>query len=185
MKDDWSVIGKIVSTQGLKGEVRVLSYSDFPERFEQPGTRWLQASETSPIPPKPIELVSGRVVPGKISLFVVRLAGIDTCEQAELLRGYLLLVESSDRPLLEANEYLITDLVGCDVIDQLTGKNLGTVFSIMSAGNDILEVKHENCKQTLLIPFVDAIAPIVDIEKKRIEVTPPGGLISQEWMESI
>ena len=45
MTEDWLIIGKIVSPQGLKGEVRVLSYSDFPERFETSGKRWIAPSE--------------------------------------------------------------------------------------------------------------------------------------------
>lgn len=45
MTEDWLMIGKIVSPQGLKGEVRILSYSDFPERFEKAGKRWIAASE--------------------------------------------------------------------------------------------------------------------------------------------
>ena len=182
MTDDWLVIGKIVSTQGIKGEMRVQSYSDFPERFLQPGKRWLQTSETSILPPQPVDLVSGRIIPGKISLFVVRLAGIDTCDRAEAMRGHLLLVEKTDRPKLDADEYLVTDLIGCDVFDRLSGKLLGKVIDVIASGNDLLEVENQTLNQTTLIPFVNEIVPFVDLAQNRIEVTPPKGLISEEWM---
>lgn len=63
MAEDWLIIGKIVSPQGLKGEVRVLSYSDFPERFENAGKRWIAASENAD--PQAIVMLSGREIAGK------------------------------------------------------------------------------------------------------------------------
>ncbi|MDX2255034.1 MAG: ribosome maturation factor RimM [Pseudanabaenaceae cyanobacterium bins.39] len=178
-KEDWLVIGKIVSPQGLKGEVRVLSYSDFPERFENRGKRWIAPTEKSV--PQEIMLLSGREITGKHNLYAVKLEGIDSCDQAEALRNHLLLIPASDRPYLEDNEYMIADLLGCQVFDQATGKLLGEVISVMSAGNDLLEVKNLERNEIELIPFVTAIAPFVDIQQKRIEVTPPQGLIDH-WL---
>jgi 16S rRNA processing protein RimM len=179
MTEDWLVIGKIVSPQGLKGELRVLSYSDFPERFEDAGKRWLAASEKAT--PQEVMLLSGREVTGKNTLFVVRLEGVNDCDRAESLRNHLLMIPTSDRPHLEPNEYMIADLVGCQVFYQPTGKLLGEVISIMSAGNDLLEVRNLERDQIELIPFVEAIAPFVDIQQKRIEVIPPKGLID-DWL---
>lgn len=179
MTEDWLVIGKIVSPQGLKGELRVLSYSDFPERFEDAGKRWLAASEKAI--PQEVMLLSGREVTGKNNLFVIRLEGVNDCDRAESLRNHLLMIPSSDRPHLAANEYMIADLVGCQVFYQPTGKLLGIVISVMSAGNDLLEVQNLERDQIELIPFVEAIAPLVDIPQKRIEVIPPKGLIDH-WL---
>ncbi|MEE3716251.1 ribosome maturation factor RimM [Tumidithrix elongata RA019] len=178
-QDDWLIIGKIVSTQGLKGELRVLSYSDFPERFEQAGKRWICPTETAPR--QAVELINGRCLPNKSGLYIVRLAGIDTCDQAEALRNYLFVVPSSDRPTLEPDEYHVSDLIDCDVIHQPTGKLLGKVIGIMTAGNDLLEVQNQDDRQVVLIPFVKAIAPIVDLDRKCIEITPPNGLVDH-WL---
>lgn len=193
--NEWLVIGKIVSTQGIKGEVRVLSYSDFAEeRFERKGKRWIAKSETAT--PEPINLIYGRNIPGKTNLYVVKLDGIDTCDAAEDLRGYLLMVEASDRPKLEQNEYHVTDLIGCKVMHQPTGKYLGIVTDVLPGGNDLLEVERvedpeakpedieaKEVKKTekVLIPFVEAIAAIVDIKQKFIEITPPNGLVDH-WL---
>ena len=179
MAEDWLMIGKIVSPQGLKGEVRILSYSDFPERFETAGKRWIAASEKEE--PQEIMMLSGREIAGKKNLFVVRLEGINDCDRAESLRNHLLMIPTSDRPHLEANEYMIADLVGCQVFYQPTGKLLGIVISVMSAGNDLLEVHNLERDQIELIPFVEAIAPLVDITQKRIEVIPPKGLLDH-WL---
>jgi len=179
MAEDWLIIGKIVSPQGLKGEVRVLSYSDFPERFENAGKRWIAASENAD--PQEIVMLSGREIAGKKNLFVVRLEGINDCDRAESLRNYVMMIRTSDRPYLEPNEYMIADLVGCNVYHQPTGKLLGEVISIIAAGNDLLEVRNVENNEIELIPFVEAIAPFVDINQKRIEVTPPKGLIDK-WL---
>lgn len=171
--EGWLQIGKIVSPQGLRGEVRVYPDSDFPERFESPGTRWLwRAGEK----PQPIELVSGRYIEGK-GLYVLKLAGVDDCDCAEALRSWLLLVPESDRPTLGEDEYHVLDLIGLEVFNQLTQTVVGKVVDIIPAGNDLLEVKLDSQAKTVLIPFVHAIAPVVDLEKGRIEIIPPAGLL--------
>lgn len=203
MTDDWLEIGTIVAPQGLKGEMRVYPNSDFPERFEQRGQRWLQRPDEST--PQPIELLSGRFIPGK-GIYAVKLAGIETREQAEALRHSRLFVPQSDRPKLREDEYHVLDLIDLQVFNQLTGEIVGVVVDVIPAGNHLLEVKlHEQpepappkpdvapptrtTKQrkpkrqmppkpaTVLIPFVKAIAPIVDIPGGRIEITPPPGLL--------
>jgi len=62
-ESSWLEIGKIVAPQGLDGEVRVYPSSDFPERFLEPGRRWLR--RTGAGEPQPVELLFGRYIPGK------------------------------------------------------------------------------------------------------------------------
>lgn len=177
--DSWVEIGKIVSPQGLKGEVRVYPDSDFPERFEQPGQRWLlRPGETEP---QPIKLERGYCIPGK-KLYAVKFVGIDNGDMAEALRGCHLVIPEGDRPKLGENEYHILDLINLQVFNQQTGENIGVVIAIAPAGNDLLEVKlhptpsSENTK-TVFIPFVREIVPVVDIQNNRLEIDPPAGLL--------
>ena len=196
--DGWLEIGKIVAPQGLSGEVRVYPESDFPERFEIPGKRWLlRPGEAEP---QPIELLTGRYIQGK-NLYVLKLAGVDNCDSAEELRNCKLLVPQSDRPELGEDEYHVIDLIGLPVFMQESGEFVGTVVDIIAAGNDLLDVElhqeeegergregegetnNPNPKskiknpKSVLIPFVKAIAPVVDLENRRIEITPPPGLL--------
>ncbi len=205
-------IGKIVSPQGLQGELKVQTDSDFPERFEQSGLRWLQTNPQQS--PQPITLIRGRQVPGK-NLYIIKLEDIDNRNQAEALRGALLYVSKSDRPYLDKNEYLVSDLVGLEVYQQDTQENIGVVINIFSAGNDILEVllhkqpelppspetkdlsnitriskrKKVKIKKpkpfTVLITFVEEIVPIVDLSNQRIEINPPMGLLNLDEIESV
>ena len=170
---DWLEIGKIVAAQGLKGELRVYPDTDFPQRFEKPGQRWLlRFGQTEP---EPVKLTSGRYLDGK-GLYVITLAGVTSREQAEALRDARLLVPATDRPPLEAGEFHVADLVDLVVFDQVSQQRLGVVTDVLSAGNDLLEVELLSGKK-VLIPFVKAIVPIVDLANCRIEITPPAGLI--------
>lgn len=134
----WLEIGKIVSPQGLRGQLRVYPNSDFPERFEVPGNRWLQRQGAQH--PEEVELLEGREIPGK-KLYVVTLAGVETREAAEALRGAMLLVREDDRLELDREEYHVLDIVGLAVFHRQTGDRLGTVVDVMSAGHDLLQVK--------------------------------------------
>jgi 16S rRNA processing protein RimM len=172
--DDWIKIGRIVAAQGLKGEMRVYPDSDFPERFEQPGDRWLLRPHATE--PEAVRLVSGRYLSGK-GLYVVSLSGITSREQAEALRDCELVVRQSDRPPLEAGEFHVMDLIGLEVFDQATQARVGVVTDVFAAGNDLLEVELEAGKK-VLVPFVEAIVPVVDLQQRRIEITPPPGLLA-------
>jgi len=207
-ESDWLEIGTIIAPQGLKGEVRVYPNSDFPERFEKPGQRWLlRPGETQP---QPIELLRGRYIPDK-GMYIVELAGVQDRSQAEALRGCRLLVLQSDRPALGEDEYHVLDLIGLEVFNQLTSETFGTVVDVIPAGNDLLEVqphpqqppitpasladntsaltianhgkrrkpriKSSKPRTTVLIPFVKAIVPVVDLQAGRVEITPPPGLL--------
>lgn len=179
---DWLTIGRIVGPHGLNGELRVYPDTDFPERFEQPGERWLLKSGAAE--PEPIQLLKGRFQTGK-GLYVVKLAGVNYRDQAEALRDAQLMVAADDRLPLEPGEFHVGDLKGLTVILQETGEKVGTVNDIYRAGNDLLEVtllsapgdSGTETPRTVLIPFVEAIVPVVDIKQGRVEITPPAGLI--------
>jgi 16S rRNA processing protein RimM len=171
--DERLVVGKIVAAQGLAGEVRINPLSDFPERFTKPGPRWLRGRDGSE---QPVALLSGRQLPGK-ELFVVRLEGIDNRSAAEALVGQELLVPANDRPRLAPGEFHLLDLVGLEVRLEVSGESIGRVCDLLHAGNDLLEVELSSSGQRLLIPFVEAIVPRVELAEGWIGVTPPPGLL--------
>ena len=171
--EDWLSVGKIVGVQGLQGELRVNPASDFPERFTAPGPRWLRSQKESE--PKEIQLKKGRQLPGK-SLFVVRFEGVDNRSAAESLVGQELLVSADDRPELADGEFHLLDLVGLEARLAADGPALGTVTDLISGGNDLLEITTTNDRK-LLIPFVEAIVPEVQLECGWLLLTPPPGLL--------
>jgi 16S rRNA processing protein RimM len=201
VSEEWLEVGTIVSPQGLQGEVKVLSLSDFPERFVKKGQRWLRSPKGET--PQLVTLQYGRNIPGK-NLYIVKLTEINSREQAEALRNYKLLVPVSDRVPIAKDEYHVADLIDLGVYLQETGELVGHVRDIFSTGHDLLEVELipklipevilENLPEiedaiaeeeivvnkkskTILIPFVMTIVPLVDITNKRIEITLPAGLL--------
>jgi 16S rRNA processing protein RimM len=168
---DLMVVGRLVAAQGLRGELRVLPLSDFPERFTRAGRRWLRRPGAAA---RPVELRGGRILPGK-ELFVVRLEGIDSREGAEALVGEELLVRADDRPRLAPGEFHLLDLVGLEVRLLETGAAVGTVTNLLHAGNDLLEVAMG--ERRVLIPFVQPIVPEVHLQQGWIGITPPPGLL--------
>ena len=173
--DELMVVGTIVAAQGLRGELRVLPLSDFPERFTKAGARWLQRKSE---PARSVQLKGGRQLPGK-ELYVVRLEGIDSRDAAEALVGEQLMVRASDRPKLARGEFHLLDLVGLEVRLEASGTLVGHVRDLIHAGNDLLEVElsPERGGRTILIPFVKAIVPTVQLENGWVGITPPPGLL--------
>ncbi len=171
--ENWLTIGKIVAAQGLQGQIRVNPSTDFPERFTKAGKRWISTMKGSP--PKVIELISGRLIPGK-SLYVVKLAGINNRDQAESLIGKSLLVPTGNRPKLAPNEFHFLDLIGLKVCLNKHEASIGEVKGLESAGNDLLEVELLNGKK-VLIPFVKEIVPEVNLKEGWLKLTPPKGLL--------
>ena len=130
-------VGRLVSAQGLQGELRLNPLSDFPERFTVPGQRWLQGRTG---PAKAVTLLSGRQLPGR-ELYVLRLEGVNDRSSAEALVGHALLVPASDRPPLAEGEVHLLDLVGLEVRLLADGGVIGRVTDLLHAGNDLLEVE--------------------------------------------
>ncbi|MGF1460565.1 MAG: ribosome maturation factor RimM [Leptolyngbyaceae cyanobacterium] len=193
--DNWLEIGRIVAPQGLNGEVRVYPDSDFPERFVDPGDRWLlKAGQAQP---ESVKLVSGRYLPGK-GLYVVKFQGIDYRDQAEALRDARLVVAASDRLPLAPDEFHVADLIGLTVRLQTTGAKIGKVVDLYTAGNDLLAIQllsdtlstaqsntrskgKNRSRQPLpvLVPFVEEIVPTVDLSGGYVVINPPQGLIPE------
>jgi 16S rRNA processing protein RimM len=194
ISEELLVVGRVVAAQGLKGELRVLPLSDFPERFTRAGRRWLRRPGGAA---RTVELRGGRVLPGK-ELFVVRIDGIESRDAAEAAVGEELLVLASDRPKLARGEFHLMDLVGLEVHLLPTanesegeapnqsepssagrGELVGRVRDLLHAGNDLLEVElgEERGGRTILIPFVKAIVPVVKLKEGWVGITPPPGLL--------
>ena len=170
-EQEWIVIGKIVAAQGLKGEVRVNPSTDFPERFEVAGQRWLRMPKQKP---ESVELERGRRVPGK-NIYVVKFEHVTDRNQAETLRNAEVLVKAGDRPDLEEGEFHVSDLIGLTVLDANTKEKLGVVTDLYTAGQDLLEITDDK-KKKHLVPFVNEIVPVVDLVEAQIEVNAPPGL---------
>ncbi|KAK7369188.1 hypothetical protein VNO80_11223 [Phaseolus coccineus] len=189
-------IGYISSVHGIHGEIRVKPATDFPElRFATPGRRWLKSKVLGGQSIQEVELEEGREHPG-LKSWILKFRGIETVEQAKMLIGATLLVTKDDRPELEEGEFYTHDLIGMRVFMKENGTLVGTVVNVFNSGaNDLLQIVLDSSFDTLdksgksksagtdvsgqlvLVPFVEAIVPDVDMKRREMHITPPKGLL--------
>ena len=173
--DEWLIVGLITSPQGINGKIKVKSLSDFEERFTEPGKRWIQKGNETPIE---FELTHGFKKPGK-ELFIITFKGINNRNQAENLKGHKILVKVDAIPKLNKGEFHLTELVNLKVkmLENNQLNIIGKVSNLVNEKNNLLVIQLLKNNKEVLIPFVKEIVPVVDIKKKYIVLTPPSGLL--------
>ena len=140
MKQQYLQTGKIVSTHGVRGKVKLLPWADSPEFLLQFDTLWIGG--------RAYRVESSRV---QKTCVLVKLAGIDTVEAASALRDQVVSIDRADAQLPQGSIF-IADLLGLPVYDGET--LLGTLAEVMpTPANDIYVVKSED-GQEHLIPSV-------------------------------
>jgi 16S rRNA processing protein RimM len=137
--EDWVELGRLGAPQGLAGWMRIQSFTDPPEGVFDYPEWWVRAPGTAAAPQRRSVLEhrpQGRT-------WVVRLAGIESREAAELLTGASVSVERSALPALGEREHYLGDLVGCRVRN-LEGVDLGQVTHFVQApANPVMAVVGE------------------------------------------
>jgi 16S rRNA processing protein RimM len=164
---DFATVGLVHKPQGRHGEVNVEVLTDFPDRFEagEKFLLWREGEERR-------EMELEDAWPHKRGL-VLKFAGVDSIEDAELLQGWEIQVPMESRPALEGSAVYHSDLIGCRVVER--GEDLGIVVEIEErTGTPLLIVK--NGDQELMIPFADEICRVVDTARGVVEVELPAGL---------
>lgn len=161
-------LGQIVNVKGLKGEVKVNSFTDDNTKFERIPKVFIKQKQN--LTEYEIENVSYSK-----NQVVLKFKNIDTVEEAEKFRNAYIVVDREIFGELPEGVYYIADLIGLDVY---TEKNeyLGKVDDIFNTGsNDIYVVKNENGMQKLL-PGIDEVIKKIDLESNKIIVNLIKGL---------
>lgn len=147
-------IGKIVNTHGVKGEVRVLPSTDDIKRFGK-----LKEVRVENRTSQTYEIEAVRY---HKTFVLLKFKGIDTMDQAELLKNSILKINRKDALPLGQDEYYQCDLYGLKVVTD-TGRNLGELTDILVTGsNDVYVVRDE--KKEILIPAIKQCILKVDLE---------------------
>lgn len=167
------LMATIGAAQGLRGEVRVKSYTAEPMALAEYGVLHDKAG-------RPLEVLDAR--PGKNDVVVIRFRGINERTAAEALAGTELFVERDSMPddALDEDEYFYADLEGLEAVDA-EGRSYGVVTAIFDfGGGDVLELKGEG-RSSMLIPFSEAAVLEVDFLAGRMLVDPvAAGLVNTE-----
>lgn len=169
--DKWYNVGKIVNTHGIKGEVRIISRTDFPEeRYKVGNTLHIFQEEKVPIE---VKVQSYRT---HKNFDLVTFEGYGNVNDVEPFKGALVKINESQLGELEEGEYYFHEIIGCTVVTE-EGEELGLIKEILTPGaNDVWVVKGAKGKE-ILIPFIDDIVKKIDIREKRIIIHLMEGLI--------
>ncbi len=161
------VIGEISKPHGVRGEVRVIPHTDLPERFT-----WLESVYVGRTNPRRIAVEGVRF---HKELILLKLAGYDDRNAAELLRGEWLQVPEEEAIPLEEGEYFLYQLIGLDVVAS-TGEHLGTLVEVLETGaNNVFIVRGP--EREILLPDTDEVVLEIDFDQNRMTVFLLPGLL--------
>ena len=169
--EDFLKVGAVTAPHGVRGEMRVYPTTDDPDRFRSLEEVILQKD--------------GRREPRKIlsvkfskNMVILKLAGIDSMNEAEKYRNWDLMVPREKAVPLGENEYYIGDLIGMEVSTE-EGKLLGHIEDVMQTGaNDVYVVTSEEYGE-ILIPAIRACIRKVDVEGNSMTVELLPGLLPE------
>ena len=152
------VIGRVGATHGIRGELRVIPLTDFPERFAK--LREVMVGD---------ELLHIESVKPQGKNFLMRFREYAVREDAQRLTGRLLTVARAEAAPLDEGEYYVFDIVGLTVYDE-EDNELGTVENVLRTGsNDVYAVRSEDGRE-ILIPALRKVVRTIDVPNGRMTV---------------
>lgn len=168
MNEQYITVGEIVNTQGIRGEVRVLPTTDYPERFHKTNTILMLLKNQR------LKYTIEKAWPHK-QFVIIKFAEIPDIDAAEKLKGGLLQVTRQELTALPKGSHYVFDIVGLKVYEE--GQPLGEVVQVLRTGaNDVYVVKRPEGKD-LLIPALKSVVKKIDLDQGVMDVLLPEGLL--------
>ena len=166
MRKRYLECGKIVSTHGLRGEVRVQPWCDGADFLLEFSAFYFDGGAVS------VAVEGARV---HKNLLILRLAGVDDIDAAAALRGKVLYIDREDAPM-EEGEHFVQDLLGLRVVDADTGQEYGRITDVFATGaNDVYELTGERGEKKL-VPAIPDVVVETDMEGGVVRIRPLEGL---------
>lgn len=154
-------IGRITAPHGVRGEVRVLPMTDFPERFDGLERVFVSADGRA----RAVEALRWHK-----QFVLMKLEGVDNRDEADKLRRAFVQVPEDEAHPLPPDTYYVFQLIGLDVFTR-EGRKLGVVADVLQTGaNDVYVVVPEEGGREVLVPAVRHVVLDIDVEGRRIEV---------------
>lgn len=168
---EWATIGKIVAPFGIKGEIKIFSLSDVPDRFVALKTVYLTPDYT--------RYTLKAVRPYKGTMWVVKFAGINDATAADKLRGHDIVIPLDELATLPPDSYYQHDILDLQVL-RLDGREVGRITDIwVTGGNDVYVLKGPNGQQ-LLIPAIKDVVKQIDLIRHVMYIDPMRGLLDDD-----
>ncbi|RUL55828.1 ribosome maturation factor RimM [Lysinibacillus antri] len=171
---EWFNVGRIVNTHGIRGEVRVLSSTDFEDVRFAKGSKLAVFKKDDK---KPIWVVVENARRHK-NFILLTFEGYNNINLVEPFKEGLLKVtkDQLEEDELQENEFYYYEIIGCEVFSE-EGESIGTVTEILETGaNDVWEVKASNGKKHY-IPYIEDVVKDINVEDKKIIIHVMEGLL--------
>ena len=166
-------IGKIVAPHSVRGDVRIIPWTDFPDRFYNLKTVYLDDADHQ---------VSVESVRPHKKNFLVKFQGCDNMNDALALKGKILKVRREELAPLPEGHFYIFDIIGLEVFTE-SGESLGDVTDVLETGSNdvyVVEAKESSAlpkrRQPLLIPALKEVVKKIDLANKQMIVR-----LQEEW----
>lgn len=161
-------VGKIVNTHGLRGEVKVVPWTDYPEVFEDIETVYIKKKTEY----EKLDIAGLKYQKNNL---IVRFSQLKDINEAEKYKNRVLYAERDALGELPEGVYYIADLIGLEVVKE-DGEKVGVINDVFNTGsNDIYDVKREG-KKNMLIPVIDDVVIDIDIDGGKVTVRMMEGL---------
>ncbi|RBP16526.1 16S rRNA processing protein RimM [Roseiarcus fermentans] len=163
--DRFVLVGRFGAPQGVRGEVRVQSFTVDPKAIGAYGPL-TDAARTR-------DFSFERLRPLKDAMLAAKVKGVETREAAAALTGVELFASRDRLPAPSEDEFYHDDLIGLAAVTA-DGRALGRVVAVSNYGaGDILEIAPGGGGESLLVPFTRAVVPEIDFAAGRMVVAPP------------
>ncbi|NQX57417.1 ribosome maturation factor RimM [Paenibacillus qinlingensis] len=170
MTEKLVTVGKVVNSHGIRGELKIVPETDFPERFDVGNSLIIVDSQNKQTP---VTVKTSRL---HKNVFIVLFSQFTNINDVEKYKGSLLKIEAKDQKPLEEGEYYYHEIIGCKVVTE-DEQELGQISEILTPGaNDVWVVALPKGKQ-LLLPVIDDVILKVDIPNKTIRIHLMEGLL--------
>ncbi len=172
MSDKLYNVGKIVNTHGIRGELKILSQTDFPE------LRFVKGSKLILVDPESGKQIQTQVEQAREhkGMFITRFQGWDNINQVEQYKGWLVKVDEESLADLDEDEYYYHEILGCTVVTA-GGEKLGEIKEILTPGANHVWVVKRPKGRDLLLPVIDEVVLEVDVDNKQVTVELMEGLL--------
>ena len=164
MNDERIVIGYVKGPRGVRGEIRVSSATDIPERFRAGEILYIENHER--------KVMSSRLIHKEVLLF---LEGIIDRDQVLDLSGSEITADIYGSELLPPSTYFHYDLIGLEV-QSGSGARLGHISEIIETGANDVYVVYMEGEKDILIPAISSVVTDVNIDQHLMVIDMPAGL---------
>ncbi|MFJ9290119.1 ribosome maturation factor RimM [Bacillus halotolerans] len=174
MTKRWFNVGKIVNTHGIKGEVRVISKTDFAEERYKPGNKLYLFMDGRQ---EPIEVTVNTYRLHK-QFHLLQFKERQSLNEVEELKNAIIKVPEEDLGELNEGEFYFHEIIGCEVFTE-EGELIGKVKEILTPGANDVWVIGRKGKKDALIPYIESVVKQIDVSEKKIEIQLMEGLIDE------